>query len=104
MRKTFGVLAALALLGVAPAVSNASTFYGQCLDISGTAIGFETSASGRRVSAVSVGTPGGPRWRVRAKRIVLAGGAVENARLLLVLNESRGRSGDGSEWVPQGSM
>ena len=69
-----------------------------------TAIALETSASGRRVVSVSIGTPGGPRWTVRAKRIVLAAGAVENARLLLVLNESRGLTSDGSEWVGRGFM
>ena len=69
-----------------------------------TAIAFETSASGRRVATVAVGTPGGPRWSVRAKRIVLAAGAVENARLLLLLNESRGLEGDGTEWVGRGFM
>ena len=69
-----------------------------------TAIAFETNASGRRIAAVSVGTPGGPRWSVRAKRIVLAAGAVENARLLLVHNESLGFTGDGTEWVGRGFM
>jgi choline dehydrogenase-like flavoprotein len=69
-----------------------------------TAIALETNASGRRVSAVSVGTPGGPRWRVRAKQFVLAAGAVENARQLLVLHESRGIMGDGTEWVGRGFM
>lgn len=64
-----------------------------------TAIGFDTCGAGRRVSSVAVATPGGGRWSVRAKRIVLAAGAVENARLLLVLNGSLGIAGDGAEWV-----
>lgn len=64
-----------------------------------TAIGFDTGGAGRRVSSVAVATPGGERWRVRAQRIVLAAGAVENARLLLVLNGSLGIAGDGAEWV-----
>jgi choline dehydrogenase-like flavoprotein len=69
-----------------------------------TAIAFETSASARRVAALSIGTPGGARWSVRAKRFVLAAGAVENARLLLLLNEARGLTGDGTEWVGRGFM
>ena len=64
-----------------------------------TAIGFDTAGAGRHVSFVAVATPGGERWSVRAKRIVLAAGAVENARLLLVLNGSLGITGDGAEWV-----
>ena len=69
-----------------------------------TAIALETNASGRRVTTVAVGTPGGARWSVRAKRIVLAAGAVENARLLLVVNEARGLMGDGTEWVGRGFL
>ena len=64
-----------------------------------TAIGFETNGSGRRLSAVFVSTPGGARWGVRAKWIVLCAGAVENARLLLVLDRSRSIAGDGAGWV-----
>jgi choline dehydrogenase-like flavoprotein len=64
-----------------------------------TAIGFDTGGAGRRVSSVAVATPGGERWSVRAKRIVLAAGAVENARLLLVLNGSLGIAGEGAAWV-----
>lgn len=37
-----------------------------------------------RVMRAEVGAPDGPRWSVCAERFVLAGGAVENARLLLV--------------------
>ncbi len=64
-----------------------------------TAIGFDTGGAGRRVSSLAVATPGGEQWSVRAKRIVLAAGAVENARLLLVLNGSLGIAGNGAEWV-----
>jgi choline dehydrogenase-like flavoprotein len=64
-----------------------------------TAIGFDTNSSVRRVSAVNVATPGGSRWSVRTKWIVLAAGAVENARLLLAYNEARSITGDGAEWV-----
>ncbi|MEP7088296.1 MAG: GMC oxidoreductase, partial [Gemmatimonadota bacterium] len=69
-----------------------------------TAISFEATAAGRRLSAIHVGAPGGARWTVRAKRIVFAAGAVENARLLLLLNESLGRTKDGAEWVGRGFM
>jgi choline dehydrogenase-like flavoprotein len=64
-----------------------------------TAIGFDTNGSSRRVSAIDVATPNGPRWSVRAKWIVLAAGAVENSRLLLVHNGSRCITGDGAAWV-----
>jgi hypothetical protein len=37
MRKTYGLLAAIAVLGVAPGVAHATKFWGTCDDISGTA-------------------------------------------------------------------
>ncbi|MDQ2766049.1 MAG: GMC family oxidoreductase [Gemmatimonadota bacterium] len=69
-----------------------------------TATTFETNGSRRRISAVSIATPGGPKWSVRAKWIVLAAGAVEIARLLLVHNQRAGVTGDGTQWVGRGFM
>ena len=69
-----------------------------------TAVGFERDGSARRIARVSVATPGGVRWRVRAKRIVLAAGAVENARLLLLTSGDTGAMGNGSDWVGRGFM
>lgn len=56
------------------------------------------SSRGRVVDAI-VGTPGGPRWRLRARRFVLAGGAIENARLLLVSGGGGTGLGNESGWV-----
>ena len=64
-----------------------------------TAIGLETARHGERIRAAEVGTPGGPRWIVVADRFVLAAGAVENARLLLVSGARDGGLGNGSGWV-----
>ena len=48
----------------------------------------DTDAAGSRVERLEVQTPdGGRRW-VRAPRVVLAGGAIENARLLLASNRT----------------
>jgi choline dehydrogenase-like flavoprotein len=41
---------------------------------------------------------------VRAKRVVLAGGAVENARLLLLTDAGSGAMGNASGWVGRGFM
>ena len=57
---------------------------------------------GRAITSVSVASPGGARWNVRAKRIVLAAGAVENARMLLLREHSAG--GISSEWLGRGFM
>jgi choline dehydrogenase-like flavoprotein len=47
------------------------------------AVALATDRSGERVEAVQVAAPGGRRFDVRARSFVLAGGAIENARLLL---------------------
>lgn len=53
----------------------------------------------RRIAEAIVASPGGGTWRVRAARFVLAGGAVEVARLLL-LSEADGHvPGNGSGFV-----
>ena len=69
-----------------------------------TAVALDRDASGRAIAAVSAATPGGARWRVRAKRVVLAGGAVENARLLLLTDAGSGALGNASGWVGRGFM
>lgn len=56
------------------------------------AVNLETQADGTRVSRVAVATLAGTRFAVRARQVVLATGAVENARLLLA---SRDRSAAG---------
>ena len=67
-----------------------------------TLVGLDVDASGRRATRAVVGTPGGPTWRVRAKQYVLAGGAVENARVLLVAADAGLRVG--SPWLGRGFM
>ena len=70
-----------------------------------TAIGLDTQRvrpTSRRPFALE--RPVAPRWTVRAKRIVLAAGAVENARLLLLLSEARRIARNGTEWVGRGFM
>lgn len=69
-----------------------------------TAVMLHRDAAGRRVTTVSVATPGGARWSVRAKRIVLAAGAIENARLLLLTDDGRGALGNSGGWVGRGFM
>jgi choline dehydrogenase-like flavoprotein len=69
-----------------------------------SAVALQRDASGRRISQISVATPGGPRWSVRAKRVVLAAGAVENARLLLLTEDGSGAMGNASGWVGRGFM
>ena len=69
-----------------------------------TALSLQRDASGRHITSIRVGTPGGARWSVRARRVVLACGAVENARILLVSDDGRGAPGNGSDWVGRGFM
>lgn len=69
-----------------------------------TAVALRSDAAGRRITTVAVATPGGARWRVRAKRVVLAAGAVENARLLLLTGAGSAAMGNGSGWVGRGFM
>jgi len=48
------------------------------------AVELETDPSATRVERVAVGGPDGRRFAVRAPRVVLAAGGIENARLLLL--------------------
>ena len=65
-----------------------------------TALEFITDAPAQRVQAVRVARPDAPAAVVRAKRFVLAGGAIENARLLLASNgTSPGGLGNRHGWV-----
>jgi choline dehydrogenase-like flavoprotein len=73
-----------------------------CTHASASAL--HADASKRRITSVAVGTPGGSRWSVRAGRVVLAAGAVENARLLLLADEGSGAVGNTSGWVGRGFM
>jgi len=58
----------------------------------------------RAGGVLTVARDGGDRWTVRARRVVLAAGAVENARLLL-LNAASGRGiEDRSGWLGRGFM
>jgi choline dehydrogenase-like flavoprotein len=69
-----------------------------------SAIALHSDPSKRAITSVAVATPGGARWRVRAKRIVLAAGAVENARMLLLTDQGSGAMGNASGWVGRGFM
>ena len=69
-----------------------------------SAVGLQRDPSKRNITSVSVATPGGAPWSVRARRVVLAAGAVENARLLLLTDEGSGAMGNGSGWVGRGFM
>ncbi len=51
------------------------------------ALGLRANAEGRHVTGVSVGTVAGSRFSISAKIVVLAAGAIENARLLLLSND-----------------
>ena len=52
-----------------------------------TVIALHREDGGRTVRRVSIATAGRATWTVRAKRVVLAAGAVENARLLLLTDD-----------------
>ncbi|MDQ6831379.1 MAG: GMC family oxidoreductase [Gemmatimonadota bacterium] len=69
-----------------------------------TVTGLHADAAGRRMTHASIATPGAAKWSVRAKRFVLAAGAVENARLLLISGESAHGLGNASGWVGRGFM
>lgn len=69
-----------------------------------TVVALHRDAGGRRVSRLSVATMGGAPWAVRADRVVLAAGAVENARLLLLTDDGAGRAGKASGWLGRGFM
>jgi len=65
-----------------------------------TAYALKTNGRQRSVASLEAATLAGNRFRVNAKAIVLAAGAIENARLLLVSREP-GREAPGNEhdWV-----
>jgi choline dehydrogenase-like flavoprotein len=64
------------------------------------ATGVETDEGGRTATSVEVATLTGNRFSVRAKAFVLATGAIENARLLLVSNrQSPGGLGNANDLV-----
>ena len=69
-----------------------------------SAVALHGDPSTRSITSISVATPGGARWSVRAKRVVLAAGAVENARMLLLTDEGSGAMGNASGWVGRGFM
>jgi choline dehydrogenase-like flavoprotein len=66
-----------------------------------TAIALTT---GRRDASVTVAGADGVRTRVRARRVVLAAGAIENARLLLTTVAAGGGVADRSGWLGRGFM
>lgn len=66
-----------------------------------TVVGLDVDRARRRARAVHAIADNGQRVEVRAKIVILACGAVENARLLLIA----GLGGDGrSEWLGRGFM
>ncbi|HEY2897716.1 MAG TPA: GMC family oxidoreductase [Gemmatimonadaceae bacterium] len=69
-----------------------------------SAVALRGDPSGRNITRVSIATPGGARWTLRAKRVVLAAGAVENARMLLLTDDGSGALGNASGWVGRGFM
>lgn len=66
-----------------------------------TAVQLQVDGTGARVT---VANPDGRRWQVRANRVVLAGGAIENARLLLLCAAEGGGVMDRSGWLGRGFM
>ncbi|HEV2181308.1 MAG TPA: GMC oxidoreductase, partial [Gemmatimonadaceae bacterium] len=68
-----------------------------------TVVSLRREGGGRRVDRVSIATRGAA-WKVRARRVVLAAGAVENARLLLLLADEAGAAGNASGWLGRGFM
>ncbi len=69
-----------------------------------TVVALHREDGGRRVGRVAIATAGRGAWSVRAKRVVLAAGAVENARLLLLTHDGSGCAGNASGWLGRGFM
>ena len=64
-----------------------------------TVLRLETNGFQGRVLRAAIASPGGPQWSVRAKHFVLAAGAVENARILLVSGNEPEGLGNQFGWV-----
>jgi choline dehydrogenase-like flavoprotein len=64
-----------------------------------TAVQVVTDSASGCVRSVQVASRDGTRFEVRAKRFVLAGGAIENARLLLASAQKDGELGTASGWL-----
>ena len=65
---------------------------------SATVVGLLTAGNGRRLVGLSALARAGSCFRVEARLVVLAGGAIENARLLLLARES-GSWSDPAGWT-----
>jgi choline dehydrogenase-like flavoprotein len=66
----------------------------------GTACGLRIDSNARTATGIDVATLSGTRFRIRARLFVLAAGAVENARLLLLSREpGRDAPGNAGGWV-----
>ncbi len=61
------------------------------------AIALETDADGQTVQTVQVACLNGNRFKVKAKRFILAMGGIENARILLLSNQVQAH-GLGNQW------
>jgi choline dehydrogenase-like flavoprotein len=67
---------------------------------SATVVGFLTASNGRRVVGLSALSRAGASLRVEARLVVLAGGAIENARLLLLARDGgSSRVSDPAGWT-----
>jgi len=64
-----------------------------------TVVRLETNGSDARVLRASVASAGSTRWSVRAKHFVLAAGALENARILLLSGNAAEGLGNRFGWV-----
>ena len=69
---------------------------------SATLVRLEVDSSGRRATGAVVSSPGRPMWTVRAKQYVVASGAVENARVLLLAADAGLRVSN--PWLGRGFM
>jgi choline dehydrogenase-like flavoprotein len=69
-----------------------------------SAVALHRDPSKRAIRSISVASAGGARWSVGAKRVVLAAGAVENARMLLLTDDGSGAMGNACGWVGRGFM